>query len=744
MACSPYHDRMTATITGSVPKGSAPARPAPASSAQRPSLTPLLAPRSIAVIGASRTPRTMGHQVMRNLIDEGFAGPVYPVNPHAQSVCSVRAYASITDVPEAVDLAVIVVPKEHVLDVAEECGSSGARSLVVISSGFREIGAEGAVRERQLVDIVRRFGMRMVGPNCMGVINASPTVSMNATFAPTMPPFGSAAFVSQSGALGLSVLGYAREYGIGISQFVSVGNKPDVSGNDLLEAWEHDDTVKVILMYVENFGNPTRFLEIASRITATKPIIAVKAGRTKAGARAAFSHTGAMAASEAAVDALLTQAGVLRAGTIEELFDMAMAFGVRTPPRSRRTAVLSNAGGPGILAADAMEACGLDLVTPGAATVTAIERLLPAGAPVGNPLDLIASATPTAFGSALESLLQDPAIDCVMPIFIPPVGIDQDTVATAVVNAARRHPDKPVLAVLMGRTGLSEWREELRDADIPTYIFPESAARGIAALNRHRERAERPPETPPALGVNRAAAAAIIQDARRKGRTRLNELQALALLETYGVPTTSARIETSREAAVQAARELGFPVVMKIVSPDIAHKTDAGGVVLGIDDEHAAGEAYDQIMREIGRRAAGARIEGVVVARQADADGARETIVGVARDPLFGPLVMFGLGGIYAESLRDVVFRIAPLMRSDARDMVAGIRGAALLDAIRGQPAVDRAPLEDVILRVAKLAVDFPEILELDVNPVLAFERSVVAVDCRVLLAPVMPAAASR
>jgi len=706
-------------------------------------LRALLAPRSIAVIGASRTPRTMGNQLLTNLIHQGFTGPVYPVNPRARSVCSVRAYASITDIPEAVDLAVIVVPHESVAKVAAECGKSGVRSLVVISAGFKEIGAEGAERERRLVDVVRRYGMRMVGPNCMGVINASPDVMMNATFAPYMPPFGPAAFVSQSGALGVSVLDYAREYGIGISQFVSVGNKPDVSGNDLLEAWEHDDTVKVILMYVENFGNPTRFLEIAGRITATKPIIALKAGRSKSGARAALSHTGALAASDAAVDALLTQAGVLRAGTIEELFDMAMAFGVRSLPRSRRTAVVSNAGGPGILAADAMEGCGLELVTPTTATVTAIQPLLPPGVPVRNPLDLIASATPAGYRSAITSLLRDPMVDCVVPIFIPPLGVDQEAVATAIVQPSRSQPDKPVLAVLMGRSGLSEWRAELHAAGIPTYIFPESAARAIAALNRYREMAQRPRETPAPLQVDRSAAAAVIEQARLEGRTRLNELESLALLEAYGVPVTRARLAGSREAAVVAACELSFPVVMKIVSPDIAHKTDVGGVVLGVADERSAAEAYDRIIAETGYRAPGARITGVLVARQIDARGGRETIVGFARDPVFGPLVMFGLGGIYAEALRDVVFRIAPLTPRDARDMVAGIRGAPVLNGVRGQPAVDRERLQDVVRRVAQIAVDFPDISELDVNPVLAFEHNVVAVDCRVVLSAVAETAVS-
>jgi acetyl coenzyme A synthetase (ADP forming)-like protein len=709
----------------------------------RDALKALLAPRSIAVIGASRTPRTMGNQVLANLLRQGFTGTVYPVNPRARSVCSVLSYPSIAEVPEQVDLAVIAVPKDNVLRVASECAIAGVQGLVVISAGFKEQGSQGASREERLLELVRRNHMRMVGPNCMGIINASPDVMMNATFAPVMPPFGDAAFVSQSGALGLSVLDYAREYEIGISQFVSVGNKADVSGNDLLEAWEHDEAVKVILMYVENFGNPTRFLEIASRITASKPIITVKAGRTKAGARAALSHTGALAASDDAVDALLTQAGVLRAGTIEELFDMAMAFGVRSLPRSRRTAVVSNAGGPGILAADAMEACGLELVLPSPMSVTAIERLLPPDAPARNPLDLIASATPEAYRSAIATLLGDPAIDCVVPIFIPPLGIDQEAVARAIVDAASTQPAKPVLAVLMGRQGLSEWRAELRAAGIPTYIFPESAARAIAALNRHREMAERErtPITP--LEVDRASARLIIDTARHDARTRLTEPQALALLQAYGIPVAPARLAATRAEARAAASAIGFPVVMKVVSPDVSHKSDAGGVVLDIADERAAADAYDQIIRDVGFRAAGARIEGVLVAKQIE--GGRETIVGFTRDPKFGPLVMFGLGGIYAEALHDVVFRIAPIGDSDVRAMVSGIRGAAILEGIRGQPPVDLSLLCEVVRRIGQLAMDCPEIAELDVNPVLAFESAVVAVDCRaVLSAPMEPARLSQ
>lgn len=713
-------------MTAILPRPSAPPAVAPGS------LDAILAPRSIAVIGASRRPLTMGHQILHNLIHLGYTGTVYPVNPYAKAVCSVRAYRSVRELPEPVDMAVVVVPREQVADVVTECGETGVRGIVTITAGFGELGSEGARREREIQALVQRHGMRMIGPNCMGVINASPEVRMNATFAPQMPPFGHSAFVSQSGALGVSVINSAREYGIGISQFVSIGNKSDVSGNDLLEAWEHDDAVRVILMYVENFGNPRRFLEIASRITRSKPIIAVKGGRTKAGAQAAVSHTGSLAASDVAVDALLTQAGVLRVATLEEMFDMAIGFGAHSLPKSRRTAVVTNAGGPGILAADALEGFGLELVQPSAQSVDAIQGLLPPGVPVGNPLDLIASATPAGYRSSMSALLQDPAIDCVLSIFIPPLGIDQEEVTRAIADAARANPDKPVLAVLMGQEGLADARAKMAKVGIPTYMFPESAARAIAALNRHRENAERVRRPSAELDVDRPAARAVLDAARREGRTRLSEVQALALLQSYGVPVVATKFAASRPAAVDAATEIGYPIVMKVVSPEIVHKTDVGGVVLDIRSAEEAGAAYDGIVRDVRRRAPDARVQGVLVTRQLR--GGRETIVGVTRDPAFGPLVMFGLGGVFTEVLRDVVFRIAPLTQADARNMVDGIRGSAILTGIRGHPAVNRLALQDVVRRVSQLAVDFPEIAELDVNPVLAFEHEVVAADARVVL----------
>ncbi|HEX6053284.1 MAG TPA: CoA-binding protein, partial [Gemmatimonadaceae bacterium] len=426
-------------------------------------LDPILRPRSVAVVGASREPGTIGNQLVVNLVEYGFTGMVFPVNPRASAVHSIRAYPSVSAIDAPVDMAVIAVPKQHVIGVAEDCATAGVKGIVVISAGFREVGPEGAELERRLVDVVRRAGMRMVGPNCMGVLNADPTVSMNATFAPLMPPFGGVAFVSQSGAMGFSVLDYAREYGIGISQFVSVGNKPDVSGNDLLAQWEHDPAVSVILMYTENFGNPHRFRELASRITKQKPIIALKSGRSVVGAQAASSHTGALAASDAAVEALLGQAGVLRAASVEELFDMAMAFGRQPLPRSRRAAVVTNAGGPGILAADALEANGMQLPELRPETVDRLKPLFPPEASVRNPLDMIASATPAGYRQALGALLDDPGIDAVVSIFIPPLGIDQEPVAEAMAAAASEHHDTPVLAVLMGRNGLPQGKAELHE-----------------------------------------------------------------------------------------------------------------------------------------------------------------------------------------------------------------------------------------------------------------------------------------
>jgi acetate---CoA ligase (ADP-forming) len=726
--------REAETERPAVTASDAPAEPTPDTHV---GLDSILRPRTIAVIGASRSADTIGHQILVNLLDHGFTGAVFPVNPHAAAVHGVKAYPRIGEVPDRTDLAVISVPRQHVLGVAEECGRAGVGGLVVITAGFREVDAAGARMERDLLAICQRHGMRLVGPNCMGVINTDPAISMNATFAPVMPPVGGAGFVSQSGALGLSVLDYAREYGIGIAQFVSVGNKPDVSGNDLLLQWEHDPGVNMILMYVENFGNPVRFREIATRISRKKPIVVLKSGRSTVGAKAASSHTGALAASEPAVDALLAQSGVLRATSIEELFDMAMAFSRQPLPRSRRTAVLTNSGGPGILAADALEPRGLQLVELCESTVQRLQPLFPPEASLRNPLDMIASAKPPGYRAALEALLADPGVDSVVSIFVPPLGVRQEDVAEAIVAAAETSEDKPVLAVLMGRQGLPEGRAELHQAGIPAYIFPESAARALATLVQYRELRERPEQNIEPLAVDHAAAARIIDGALEAGRERLDELESLQLLEAYGITTAPATFARDEDAAVAAADGLGYPVVLKVVSPDIVHKSDVGGVALDLAGPLDVRTAFRQMHDDIGQSLPDARVHGVLV--QTMIEGGREMIAGVTHDRLFGPLVMFGLGGIYVEALHDVVFRVAPFDDAEAARMIAAIRGAPILEGTRGQAPADRAALAATLRRLSQLAADFTAIQELDVNPLLAFEHGAVAADARVRLAPPTP-----
>lgn len=697
------------------------------------SISPILRPGSIAVVGASRTPGTIGYNMVAHLVAGGFTGPVYPVNPKAASIASVPAYPTLEAVPGPVDLAIIVVPKQFVMEVVEQCAAKGVKGLVVISAGFREVGGEGVERERQLTDYVRSRGIRMIGPNCMGVMNTDPAVRMNGTFAPWLPDYGRIGFVSQSGAIGMSVLDYAREYGVGIGQFISVGNKPDVSGNDILIDWEDDPGINVILMYVENFGNPTRFLEIASRITKKKPIIVVKSGRSRAGARAASSHTGALAASDAAVAALLSQAGVLRAGSVEALFDLAMGFEPMRIPRSRRTVVITNAGGPGIMAADAAEPVGLELPDLAPATVEKLRPMFPPEASLRNPLDMIASANPEGYRKALSAMLEDPGVDSALAIFVPLPPNRSIDVTEAVVASAAAHPDKPVFAVLMGHEGLPEGRAELHEVGIPAYIFPESAARALAATCRWNEWRQRPPVTLEALPVDGSEARRLIDLAYAEGRSRLQEDDALDLLAAYGIPVARARLATTVEEAVSFAETAGFPVVCKVVAPAIVHKTEADGVQVDLRSAEDVRAAWDRIMAGAAAAVPGAMVEGVLV--QPMVKDGRELIVGMTRDPMFGPLVMFGLGGVLVEVLRDVVFRMAPFGRADARDMIRGIQGVKLLDGVRGAPPVNFGALEDVLLRVSQLVVDFPEISELDLNPLLATDDAVVAVDGRVMLA---------
>ena len=694
-----------------------------------PMLDAILKPRSIAVVGASRRADTIGWQIVDNLVRSGFTGPIYPVNPGAESIHSIRAFHAVGDVPDPVDLAVIVVRKQAVLGVAEQCGKKGVKGLVVITAGFAEIGGEGLERERQLLQVVRRYGMRMVGPNCMGVLNTDPATSMLATFSPSMPPHGSVAMVSQSGAMGQSILDYAEELGIGIYQFVSMGNRADVSSNDLLEYWGEDPNVRAILMYLESLGNPRRFADLARRITRTKPIFIVKAGRTASGARAAVSHTAALAGTDLAAGVLMQQCGVIRAETVAELFDYAMAFPRLPRPKGRRVAIVSNAGGPAIILADACESSGLEVPELAPSTQAAIRRRVAEEASVRNPVDLIASATADTYRMAITEVLQDPNIDTVIASFIPPLGIQARDVALAIRDAAATRPDLPLLAVLLGRNGVPAGLKELVDAGIPGYVFPESAVRALAALVRYREWTQRAPGTVQRFPVDHALADRIVAQARSEGRSRLFEGESLAVLDAYGIPTAAWRVVHTAEEAVRAAAEVGMPVVLKVVSRHIVHKSDVGGVIAELDSERAVHDGYKRLHLRVKERA-GVEPEAVLV--QQMVPGGRETIVGATRDPKAGPLLMFGLGGIFVEVLRDVVFRAHPVTDVDAREMVRGIRAYRLLEGVRGETSVDLVALEEIIQRVSQLAGEHEAIVELDINPLVAFPDRVVALDARV------------
>lgn len=682
-------------------------------------LDALFRPRAVAVIGASRDRSSIGGEVLANLVQGGYNGPVFPVNPNATFVGSIKCHRSIRDVPDPVDLAVIVVAKEFVATVLEECGQHGVRGAVIITAGFREIGHDGARREAEIKEIALRHGIRLIGPNCMGILNTAPGIHLNATFSKVQPTRGTVAFLSQSGALGETVLSRAEALGVGLAMFASIGNKVDVSGNDLLAYWGDDDDIEVILLYLENFGNPRNFARIARDVTRVKPVVAVKSGRTAAGARAASSHTGSLAGSDAATEALLAQCGVLRAMTVEELFDLGKAFSRARLPRGRRVAVLSNAGGPGILAADACDQWGLEVPTLSAATQAAIRPGVHPDASLTNPIDLIASAKPEHYRHAIGPMLADPAIDSAIILCVPPVTIDSTEVARAIADATS---GATVVSCFMGIA--TEGLELLERARVPVFDFPESAVRALAALACYRELRDRPLGKVPDVAADREQARALVDAAKAAGRHELTVEESLTLIRCYGIDTVEGSLVRSRDEAIDAARTFGYPVVLK--SAEAGHKSDRGLVALDLRSADDVVAAWDRVF-------GGAKPSGPAMVQRMAAGG-REVVLGITMDRDLGALVMFGLGGIFVEILKDVAFRLAPLTDLDAHEMVRSIRGLPLLEGARGGGATDLAELERALLGIAAIASDFPDLAELDVNPLLAFPRGRVplAVDARV------------
>jgi len=701
-------------------------------------LAPLLSPRTIAVIGASRTPGTIGWQILDNLVVHGFQGAIFPVNPGARAVHSFPVWRSVRDIPGEVDLAVIAVPAASVSTVVDECAGKGVPAIVVISAGFRESGAEGTMLERTLVEKIRRYGMRMVGPNCMGVLNTDPAVSMNATFAPTMPPAGPISFLSQSGALGVTILDYAAEYGIGIRHFVSVGNRPDVSGNDLLEYWESDPSTGVILMYLETFGNPRHFTRIARRVARKKPIIVVRTGRSvPPRRRAAWSKTASLTGKDAAAEALLAQCGVHRAESVEELFDLAMAFGGLTPPRTSRVGIVTNAGGPGAIIADALEGEGLSIVELSAETRGRLSRLLGGQGDIRNPVHMDPSTDSERYEKALEMVVQDPDVDAVIAAFVPPTGDSQQVLAQSVARVAGVHRDVPVLAVLMGREGLSEGRAELQKVGVPAYMFPESAVRALAALHRHGRWLERPVQAPLAFDVDSDRVEKVVSDALAQGRSTLEEREGYSVLQAYGIPTAPCHHVNSIDDALEAADKVGFPLVLRALSPTKGYRVQAESALLGIRSMEELRVGYERLKRQLEDAEPSDDSPGFFVAPYYE-EG-RELILGMTTDLAFGPVLMFGLGGIHAETLRDVSFRIPPLTGIEAEAMVRSIRSFPLLEGRAGEPPVKIAALIETLQRLSQLVQEHPSITEVDVNPLLATSDGATALDVRIGIAPARP-----
>jgi acetyl coenzyme A synthetase (ADP forming)-like protein len=687
-----------------------------------------LKPRSVAVIGASRKRTSPAGQLFHNLAAGGFKGDVYPVNPKASSVQRVRAYPSVIDIPGPVDLAVVCVPAPLVAGVARECAATGVAAMVVVSAGFAESGPAGAELEAELLEVCRESGMRLIGPNCLGIINTASDVSLHATFSDTRPVPGRVGFMSQSGALGISVLEHAAELGLGISSFVSAGNKADISGNDLLSYWEQDPETDLVLLYLESFGNPRKFARLARRVARSKPIIVVKGGRSKAGSRAAGSHTAALlSASDVTVEALFKQAGVIRTETLGEMFGVAQLLSTQPAPRGRRVAILTNAGGPAILCADALEAAGLEVPPTPASLAQQLRQIAAPAATLGNPIDLLASASPANLKKALTLIARSGAYDAVIVVHIDVIEGQSQAVAIAIENAAGKIGDSVTMAAVLmsgGRPG---------GGRVPVYAFPEDAARALGhAADYGRFRAE--PESPPPLleGVDRTRAAQVIAGALEREETWLGPQDTGDLLAAYGIPTAPYALAADPRAAGSAAAAMGGPVALKAVAKGLVHKSEAAGVRLGLQGASRVAAAAREM--EAALRQAGYTLDTFMV--QQMVSGGTELLLGVVQDPAFGPILACGAGGTTAELIGDVKVALTPVTPVDADRLLRGLRTFPLLTGYRGSPAADIEAVKDAIARLSELADNHPAIAELDLNPLLATPSGAFVVDARIRIAP--------
>jgi acetyltransferase len=678
-------------------------------------LDPLFTPASIAVVGASNKVGKVGYLVVRNLLDSGYGGPIYPVNLKEPEVQGLSAYPSVSDVPGDIDMAISCVPARYVPGVIEEAGGKGARSAVIITAGFSEVGKDGKDLEREVEEIAARYGMRLLGPNCLGLVNTQH--DMNATFASRTPREGSLAIISQSGAVCVTVLDWAEQNRVGFSKFISVGNKLDIEESDLIDYLKDDDQTRMVMMYIEHIGSGMEFITAARSASRTKPVLALKSGRTEAGAKAASSHTGAIAGADSVYEAAFLKAGVMRVRRLTEFFDFAKAFTQLPLPKEGRVAIVSNAGGFAVVSSDAVaDEPELHMASFTKETLDFLSENLPAECNIYNPVDVLGDARLDRYRLSIEAMLADEGVDSVV-VIMAPVG------ATMVAEIAQYIADlgetlaKPVVACLMGGADMEDGIRILRQSRVPNFDSPERAIQTLGGLTRFVRYSTSPQ---PGLQVMMTGDRGKVQSAfdRVLGEQRLSmsEEEGYQVLSAYDVPVPPTRLTSSAEGAVAAARELGYPVVMKVASADIAHKSDAGGIAVGIGSDSETRDNFEYIMRTVRSRMPRARIDGITVQKMVKG---REIIVGVNRDDTFGPVVTFGLGGIFVEVLKDVTTRIAPLTREDIRSMITGIRSFPILAGARGQRPADIDALEDLIARVTQIALDFPEVQELEVNPIL-------------------------
>lgn len=683
-------------------------------------------PENVALIGASTKPEKLGFKILKNIIDGGYKGKIFPVNPKAEEILGLKCYKSVSEIEEKVEMAVIVVPSKFVCEVAEECGKKGVKGLIVISAGFKEAGKEGKEREEKLKEIVKNYNMRLIGPNCLGVID--PVNKLNASFAFDMPAVGKISFITQSGALGTAILDWAVKENIGLSKFVSFGNKADVSETDLIEEFCDDPNTNVILLYLEGIDDGRKFVEVAGNVSRKKPVIIVKSGRTEMGSKAVSSHTGSIAGSDIAFETAFRKAGVIRAYSVEELFDYAISFSYQPLINNKRIAIVTNAGGPSVMAVDAIEKAGLELAEISEKTQENLKSFLPPAANTHNPVDALGDVNAENYGKALDVILSDENVDGVICILTPQVVTEVEETAEKIIEISKKY-HKPVVGCFMGGKRIEPGVKKLIEGKIPNYQFPERCVRTLKSMLDYKKYLSREKEEIITYEVEKEKVREKIEYYKKENRSVIGDVEGREILSFYGIKTIQSFLARDIEEGKSIFKEINSPVVMKLVSPDIIHKTEAGGVKVGIKTVDEFENAFKEIIKSAKEYKKDATIEGIQI--QQYIEGGIEVIVGVNKDVQFGHLIMFGLGGIYVELFKDVSFNLAPLTDSEAEEMINGVKSAKLFRGFRNIPPADTEKIKETLLRVSQLVTDFPQIKEMDINPLIVKGKEVIAVDVR-------------